>query len=80
MNILYIEPYYSGSHKRWIDSYKKYSKHDITILHLPGNKWKWRMHGGAITLSNQFLLESVVGQLPFQNLIHFFPLILRNVI
>ena len=55
MNILYIEPYYSGSHKRWIDSYKKYSKHDIKILHLPGNKWKWRMHGGAITLANQFL-------------------------
>ena len=55
MNILYIEPYYSGSHKRWIDSYKKYSKHNIKILHLPGNKWKWRMHGGAITLANQLL-------------------------
>ena len=55
MNIIYIEPYYAGSHKKWIDSYKKYSKHNITILHLPGNKWKWRMHGGAITLATQFL-------------------------
>ena len=55
MNIIYIEPYYSGSHKRWIDSYKEYSNHNIKILHLPGNKWKWRMHGGAITLANQFL-------------------------
>ena len=55
MNIIYIEPYYSGSHKRWIDSYKKYSKHNIKILHLPGNKWKWRMHGGAITLANQLV-------------------------
>ena len=55
MNILYIEPYYSGSHKRWIDSYKKYSNHTIKILHLPGNKWKWRMLGGAVTLANQFL-------------------------
>ena len=55
MNIIYIEPYYSGSHKRWIDSYNKYSNHNIKILHLPGNKWKWRMHGGAITLANQFL-------------------------
>ena len=55
MNIIYVEPYYSGSHKKWIDSYKKYSKHNIEILHLPGNKWKWRMHGGAITLANQFL-------------------------
>tara|TARA_Y100001970_G_scaffold44411_1_gene55453 strand:- start:1229 stop:2320 length:1092 start_codon:yes stop_codon:yes gene_type:complete len=55
MNILYIEPYYSGSHKRWIDSYQKYSNHNIEILTLPGNKWKWRMHGGAITLANRFL-------------------------
>jgi len=55
MNIIYIEPYYSGSHKRWIDSYQKYSKHNINILELPGNKWKWRMHGGAISLANQFL-------------------------
>jgi len=55
MNIIYIEPYYSGSHKRWIDSYKKYSKHNIEILQLPGNKWKWRMHGGAITLANQLI-------------------------
>ena len=55
MNIIYIEPYYSGSHKKWIDSYKKHSKHNIKILDLPGNKWKWRMHGGAITLANQFL-------------------------
>jgi len=55
MNILYIEPYYSGSHKRWIDCYRKYSDHHIDILSLPGNKWKWRMHGGAITLADQFI-------------------------
>ena len=55
MNILYIEPYYSGSHKKWIDSYQKYSNHTIDILSLPGNKWKWRMHGGAVTLANDFM-------------------------
>ena len=55
MNIVYIEPYYSGSHKRWIDSYKNHSKHNIKIISLPGNKWKWRMHGGAVTLAKQFL-------------------------
>lgn len=58
MNILYIEPYYSGSHKRWIDSYQKYSEHSIEILTLPGSKWKWRMHGGAITLANLFMEEN----------------------
>ena len=39
MDIIYIEPYYSGSQKRWIDSYKKHSKHNITIVQLRGNKW-----------------------------------------
>ena len=54
MNILYVEPYYSGSHKTWIDSYKEYSKNNIEIISLPGKKWKWRMHGGAVSLGNQF--------------------------
>ena len=36
LNILYIEPFYTGSHKKWIDAYKKYSKHNIQILGLPG--------------------------------------------
>ena len=55
MQIIYIEPFYSGAHKQWIDSYKEKSSHDVDILTLPGNKWKWRMHGGAITLANEFM-------------------------
>ena len=55
MRILYIDPFYSGSHKQWIDSYKLYSKHTIDILSLPGRYWKWRMHGGAITLAKRFV-------------------------
>ena len=54
LNILYVEPFYSGSHKRWIDDYKKYSNHNIQIISLPGKKWKWRMHGGAITLADEY--------------------------
>ena len=54
LNILYIEPFYAGSHKKWIDNYKKYSQHHIKILSLPGKKWKWRMHGGAITLAKKY--------------------------
>ena len=54
LNILYVEPFYSGSHKQWIDAYQKYSIHNIHILSLPGKKWKWRMHGGAITLAKEY--------------------------
>ena len=55
MKVLYVEPFYSGSHKYWIDSYQKYSKHQIEILSLSGKNWKWRMHGGSVTLANKFI-------------------------
>ncbi len=54
MRILIIEPYYTGSHKQWADGYQQYSKHEITIISMQGKFWKWRMHGGAITLANQY--------------------------
>ncbi len=54
MKILLIEPYYTGSHKQWVDGYKKYSKNDIKVLSMKGQFWKWRMHGGAITLAKEF--------------------------
>ena len=34
MNIIYIEPFYSGAHKQWIDSYKEKSSYNIKILSL----------------------------------------------
>ena len=55
MNILIVEPYYTGSHKQWVDGLMNYSSHQIDKLTLPGNFWKWRMHGAAITLAEQFL-------------------------
>jgi len=55
LKILYIEPFYAGSHKQWIDSYAQYSKYEIDILSLPGRYWKWRMHGAAITLAKRFI-------------------------
>ena len=54
MKILFIEPYYTGSHKQWIDSYKKFSKHEIKIISMKGQFWKWRMHGGAVTIAKEF--------------------------
>lgn len=53
MKIALIEPYYSGSHKQWAEAYKHWSGHEIEIFQLSGNHWKWRMHGGAVTLSEQ---------------------------
>lgn len=54
MKILIIEPFYSGSHKTWIDNFIKYSKHNIEVLSLPGKYWKWRMYGAAHTLAEKY--------------------------
>lgn len=55
LNILLLEPYFTGSHASWADGYKKYSRHHVEILSLKGQFWKWRMHGGAVTLAREFL-------------------------
>ena len=54
MKILLIEPYYTGSHKKWVEGFKKYSSHHVKILSMRGQFWKWRMHGGAVTLAKIF--------------------------
>ena len=55
MNITLLEPYYSGSHKAWARGYQRNSRHSVRVLDLPGSFWKWRMHGGAVTLAKAFL-------------------------
>jgi glycosyltransferase involved in cell wall biosynthesis len=52
MNILLLEPFFTGSHKKWAEGLKQYSSHQIEIAGLSGNYWKWRMHGGAVTLAD----------------------------
>ena len=54
MKILLIEPYFTGSHKQWAMGFAKHSRHNIHLLTMKGQFWKWRMHGGAITLAKMF--------------------------
>lgn len=54
MKILIIEPFCSGSHKAWAEGYAHSSSHTVEIISLPGRFWKWRMHGGAVTLAKRF--------------------------
>lgn len=49
----------TGSHEKWAKSFAKYSKHDVHIYSLPGRHWKWRMHGGAITLAEKVIASSI---------------------
>lgn len=54
MKILLIEPFFTGSHKQWAEGLGANSSHQITLMTLPGYHWKWRMHGAAVTLAQQF--------------------------
>lgn len=60
MRILLIEPYHGGSHRAWAEGYQNASRHDVSILSLPAQFWKWRMQGGAVTLARLFQQLSVV--------------------
>ena len=53
MNILIVEPFCTGSHKAWAEGYAQSSKHKVEIISLPGRFWKWRMHGGTVTLAKR---------------------------
>ncbi len=53
LQIALIEPFYTGSHKKWSDGFAEFSSHQVKIVGLSGKFWKWRMHGAAITLAKR---------------------------
>lgn len=55
MKIHLLETFMVGSHAIWARDYQARSRHEVQILSLPGKYWKWRMHGGAVTLAREFL-------------------------
>lgn len=63
IRILIISPYHGGSHQAWAGGYQRFSEHDVQILMLPARFWKWRMHGGSITLAHNFLIMEDHGDL-----------------
>ena len=49
MRVLALEPYYGGSHRRFIDGWIARSQHQWDLHTLPARKWKWRMRHSAVT-------------------------------
>tara|TARA_B110000116_G_scaffold180616_1_gene156397 strand:- start:271 stop:1371 length:1101 start_codon:yes stop_codon:yes gene_type:complete len=54
LKILIVEPFFTSSHKSWAEGYAQNSRHEVEIISLPGRFWKWRMHGGAVTLAKRY--------------------------
>lgn len=59
MHIVLLEPFYTGSHKAWAEQLAKHSRHTFTILSMEGKFWKWRMHGGAVTMARRLREENL---------------------
>jgi glycosyltransferase involved in cell wall biosynthesis len=57
MKICLIEPFHTGSHAAWAEEFARYSRHEVELLTLSGRRWKWRMHGGAVTLARHFIAQ-----------------------
>lgn len=51
MDIVLLEPFFTGSHQRWAEEYAHFSQHHVEIVSLPGRHWKWRMYGAAVTFA-----------------------------
>jgi glycosyltransferase involved in cell wall biosynthesis len=50
---LLVEPWETGSHLAWATGYRKASRHDVHIVGLPGELWRWRLRGGALPLAEK---------------------------
>jgi glycosyltransferase involved in cell wall biosynthesis len=53
LKILFLEPFFGGSHRDFAMGFKACSSHDITLETLPARFWKWRMRGAALYFVNK---------------------------
>src|SRR6056297_4243552 len=51
LNILAIEPFFSGSHKAFLEGLRDNSVHNVIPITLNYKGWKWRMHGDSVKLA-----------------------------
>ena len=49
--VLFVEPFYGGSHKLFADRVVELSGHHVELLTLPASFWKWRMRGAHLSLA-----------------------------
>ena len=48
LDILFLEPFYGGSHREFADGLVQHSRHRIELHTLPARFWRWRMRGAAL--------------------------------
>ena len=53
MKIAFLESFYGGSHKNFMDGLIEYSSHEIEPFVLPARFWKWRLRCAALYFAEQ---------------------------
>lgn len=64
MNVLALEPWYGGSHRNFLDGLKAHSRHEFFPITMAARFWRWRMHGGAVTMARKVLQALDEGTRP----------------
>lgn len=64
MNVLALEPWYGGSHRNFLDGVMAHSRHTYYPVTMASRFWKWRMHGGAVTMARKAIQAQVEGFQP----------------
>lgn len=64
MNVLYLEPWYGGSHRNFHDGFVSHSQHEFHSVTMAARFWKWRMHGGAVTMARKAIQAYEEGFVP----------------
>lgn len=54
MKIAFLESFYGGSHKSFLDGLIQNTSHEIKSYVLPARFWKWRLRSSAIYFADQF--------------------------
>ena len=64
MKFLFIETFFQGSHRLFAEGLSACSSHEIDILSMPGENWRWRMLGAAL-----HVVEAVPSLEPYDGII-----------
>ena len=59
LDVLAVEPWLGGSHRRFLESWRARSRHRVAIRGLRARHWKWRMQGAAHSLARTVAREGV---------------------
>jgi glycosyltransferase involved in cell wall biosynthesis len=69
LHILFLEPFYGGSHRAFADGLVAHSRHRVELVTLPARWWKWRMRGAALYFCRQVADPQAYDLLLTSNLI-----------